>query len=611
MRSIWHWFNERTGFGDTCVQLGNIPTPGRPSWCRTLPCAITFAFILEAITGFFLWAYYSPSTQTAWESVYYVQNHVVGGWLLRAMHHFTAHVLLAMLILYVVHNVLTGACRAPRELVFWATVGLGLCVLAAVLTGDLLSWDQNGYSATKTRTGFLMLLPWVGESLLKLAIGGPGPALGNLTLTRFFALHVGLFSGGFLLLLVIRGALAHRANAALAIDADEITPYWPRQAWRSALACLVVVAIVLVLTFRHGTATAGVPLLSPADTDPANNYAAARPEWFLVGVYEFSHLFPGQWGVIPVFVVPGLLVGLLLAMPFFARQPFGQAFNVVFMLMLLAAVVGMTYASYTKDRNDPAHQKAIALENWQSQRVRELARHEGIPPTGALTLLRNDPKTQGPRLFKQCASCHVHRADAYLMPDIKTESPSAPDLTAFASRPWLTGLLDPKQINGPAYYRFCKFRGGKMAQFVKENLGELDADEKQDLDKVIAAISAEAQLPAQRKIDARDAKRIAEGRELILNSEAPFTCTDCHQFHGKGKQGDAPSLTGYGSSEWIAGIVRNPADSRFYGKQNDRMPAYAPNTDPAQNTLSAKQIEQLTDWLRGAWHEESAANPGK
>ena len=93
-------------------------------------------------------------------------------------------------------------------------MGLGLVRLAAVLTGDLLSWDQNGYAATKTRTGFLTLLPWVGQGLLKIAIGGPGPALGHLTLTRFFALHVGLFAGGFLVLLIVRGVLARRANAA-------------------------------------------------------------------------------------------------------------------------------------------------------------------------------------------------------------------------------------------------------------------------------------------------------------------------------------------------------------------------------------------------------------
>ena len=157
--------------------------------------------------------YYSPSAQTAWESVYFVQYEVAGGWLLRAIHHYSAHVLLALLMLAVVQNILTGAYRAPRELVFWATVGLGLCALAAVLTGDLLSWDQNGYASTKTRTGFLTFLPLVGDRLLKIAIGGPGPALGHLTLTRFFALHVGLFGGGFIVLLVIRGILARRVGA--------------------------------------------------------------------------------------------------------------------------------------------------------------------------------------------------------------------------------------------------------------------------------------------------------------------------------------------------------------------------------------------------------------
>ncbi len=121
---------------------------------------------------------------------------------MRAIHHYSAHVLLALLMLAVVQSILTGAYRAPRELVFWATVGLGLCALAAILTGDLLSWDQNGYASTKTRTGFLTFLPLVGDSLLRLAIGGPGPALGHLSLTRFFALHVGLFSAAFIALLV-------------------------------------------------------------------------------------------------------------------------------------------------------------------------------------------------------------------------------------------------------------------------------------------------------------------------------------------------------------------------------------------------------------------------
>jgi len=60
--------------------------------------------------------------------------------------------------------------------------------------------------------------------------------------------------------------------------------------------------------------------------------------------------------------------------------------------------------------------------------------------------------------------------------------------------------------------------------------------------------------------------------------------------------GDAPDLNGYGSREWLIGIISNPANPRFYGKKNDRMPIYAESTtDPAKNTLSAREIELVAD----------------
>ena len=76
------------------------------------------------------------------------------------------------------------------------------------------------------------------------------------------------------------------------------------------------------------------------------------------------------------------------------------------------------------------------------------------------------------------------------------EKPTAPNLTNFASREWLAGLLDPKQVSGPRYFGNTKFRTGKMPQFVKETLSELDAGDKANLKKVIMALSAEAMLPA-------------------------------------------------------------------------------------------------------------------
>ena len=197
--------------------------------------------------------------------------------------------------------------------------------------------------------------------------------------------------------------------------------------------------------------------------------------------------------------------------------------------------------------------RPIADEREQADRAIELARAKGIPAAGALTLLLDDAKTQGPKLFRQqCASCHNWTDQNGA--GIKAEKSSAPNLHGFATRQWIAGLLNPKTILSPDYYGDTKLRSGDMPNFVKENLGsKLDEEEQKNLQKVIAALSAEAQLPSQRAIDARDAAIIEEGRRLLVDD---FSCTDCHKFRDKGNLGNAPDLTGYGSAEWTAGHDR-------------------------------------------------------
>jgi ubiquinol-cytochrome c reductase cytochrome b subunit len=596
MNSLLHWLNDRTGLSDALGKIADAPLAGGAGWRRTVPAAILAAFCIQAITGFFLWTYYSPGTQNAWESVYYLQYEVAGGWLLRAVHHYAGQTLLALAGLYLLQLIIRGWYRPPREAVYWTTLLLCLCALALLLTGDLLAWSQNSYAATQVRTRFLLLLPGVGQSLYKIAIGGP--EFGQLTLTRFLALHIGLFSGGFFLLLVLNRICTRRANAVIAAEASYTEPYWPGQAWRNAVAGLLVLAAVLILSLQHGISgdRVGVAIGSPADLDPANYYSAARPEWAFRGLYEFSQLFPGEKAILPIFIVPGLILVFFLLVPFVGRIRIGHCFNIVVTLVLLSGLVFLSYRSFAKDAADLHQQNALAQERWLAGRTIQLVRAKGIPVTGALTLLRNDDLTQTRNIFKQqCAICH-NALDRNGL-GIRAIEPSAPNLHGFASRDWIAGLLDPKIILSSDYYGDTKLRKGDMPNFVKENLGsKLDEGEQKNLQKVIIALSAEAQLPSQREIDAHDAELIEEGRKLLADD---FGCTDCHKFHDKGKLGDAPELTGYGSSQWTADMIGNPKSKRFFGKKNDRMLSYAESNDPAKNILSEQSIRFLSDWLRG------------
>ena len=70
---------------------------------------------------------------------------------------------------------------------------------------------------------------------------------------------------------------------------------------------------------------------------------------------------------------------------------------------------------------------------------------------------------------------------------------------------------------------------------------------------------------------------------------------DCHALGGwNADDYSAPDLTGYGSHDWMMGILNDPSHERFYGKKNDRMPAFGKD-----EKLTHRQMERIVDWLRG------------
>jgi len=611
MKTLIDWIDRRTGLTPALRNCLDAPGGGRVCAGKVWPSTIFFAFCVQAITGFFLWMYYSPSARTAWESVYFLQHEVVVGWLLRAVHHYSAQVLLVLIGLYLLQIIVLGAYRTPRELVFWSVVAMGLFCLGSLLTGDLLDWDQNSYASTKVRVGFLMMLPVVGEGLYKLAAAGP--AFGHLTLTRFLTLHIGLFAGGMLGLLVLHALLVRRAGPPKAtccsarhdsredVATGRTADRWFNQAVLNMAACLVVLAVVLLLAVSHGVSgdEAGVELGAPADPNPANAYAAARPEWAFRGLYQFANstIFPGNLKIIPIFIIPGLLLCTVLAMPWIARYKFGHLFNIALTAVVLTVIVVLSFQSYAHDRESDDYQTALQAGRRETARVLELARAEGIPAGGGLGLLLADPKIQGPKLYEQsCASCHNYDA-----PDatdgMVSEDPSAPDLYRFGSAEWIAGLLDPKQVGTAGYYGNTRFATGVMVRYVEDHFTKLKEEQRQ---AIIAALAAEARLETDPDADPPAAEVVEKGKQLIASRE----CARCHRYYDAGTVGVGPDLTGYGSRDWLIGILADASHPWFYGPRNDRMPTYFGSIDdPADNLLAAEQVELMACWLRGQWYE--------
>jgi len=622
MSGFLAWLDDRTGYRGLVHDALFEHIPGGARWRYVWGSTLVFAFVVQIVTGVILWSAYSPSAQTAWESVYYIQHDMTAGWLLRGVHHYMAHTMVALLAFHFVQVVVDGAYRAPREINFWIGLVMIHLLLGLALTGYLLPWDEKGYWATKVATNMVSLVPLIGTSLQKLLVGGS--EYGHHTLTRFFALHAGVLPGLLVLCTVIHVALFRRHGLkAREPYTKPDTTFWPEQVLRDAVACLAVTIVVLVLVFRQYPSAPidappgdiyGTELGAPAD--PAENYSAARPEnyfLFLFQLLKILEVFPPVVGAI---IVPGLIMLSLFLMPIVGRWELGHRFNVMWTFTLLVGAGVLTALALRADNNgDTEHSQhfltAVADAHAKAERAVVLAGSpSGISPTGALSMLRADPKIQGPKLFRQhCASCHSHYVVNGLTSDpsqeIVVEHPTASNLWGFGTRDWIRGTLDPNQITGSHYFGNTKFKAGDMATWVEDTFGpdataDLDDAQREKLRENVKLVTYALAAEAGPIPEMFPHEWIEAGRKVIVEE---FACVDCHKFHDDGALDLAPDLTGYASAEWLRAFINNPKHERFYPDTNDRMPAFAASDDPAANRLSPAELDLLVAWLRGEWYE--------
>lgn len=700
MNQLLNWLDHRTGYKQLMHEAlyENVPSGAR--WRYVTGSMLVFAFTVQAITGVFLWMAYSPSSQTAWESVYYIQHEMQGGWLVRGVHHFMAQAMVVVLALHLLQVVIDGAYRSPREVNYWLGLILMKIVLGLGLTGYLLPWDQKGYWATNVATNLMTLVPFAGAELQKVVVGGN--EYGHATLTRFFALHAGVLPGALVGFLALHIAVFRRHGITA-----HITPgrkdqgFWPHQVLLDGLACLAMLGVVVlcVIKFDVGgllsgnlppAGQLGAELGAPAD--PSEPFASARPEWYYLFLFQLLKFFEGSTEWIGAILLPGLLMGLLFLMPIIGRSQRGHQFNVLAVLLLVGGAGVLTVWAIVDDNFQyVAERLNLDPDKYESKISQARDFHEGrekaerdakrmielvnrrqtidgkpsqpllIPKLGAVYLLRNDPLTQGPRLFaKHCASCHE-----YVDPDGKSETrlamiqepqvqdpaaadpvvvrgadgqvaydappATAPNLFGFASRNWIRGLLDKEQISAvsfvpepatdpklaelkdhPAnhrrrivspYFGNTAHRDGRMAEWVQRHVGGIPAE---DREAIVIALSAQARLRDQSEADAKDAEKIRQGVQLIEKNCA----RGCHRFGGDGPLGLAPDLTGYGSYEWTLSFLTDPTHQRFYRHENDRMPSFAKDLDqPAGHTVSIRELSLIVDWMRGDYYRADDAAP--
>jgi ubiquinol-cytochrome c reductase cytochrome b subunit len=540
--------------------------PGGPSFAYVAGWSLLMLVVVEAITGAALAAFYAPSSTDAWASVAYVQDQMPAGWLVRGLHFHAASAIVIVSGLHLVQTAIWGAYKKPRELVWWLGIVLMLLVLGFAVSGYVLRWDQAGYWANRVEVGIAASAPG-GSHIRALALGGN--EYGNLTLTRFYALHVIVLPALFA---VVTGGhlwLARRHGATPRWGRDGLAPIarWPAQTIRNVIAMAVVFAILLGYTVsQHGT-----DLAAPAD--PSSAYDA-RPLWYFRWLFELRHL-AGSYERFAALVAPVVVGGFLVGLPFLDRSPDRAPKK---RLLHIGAVIGLfgligllTVGSVLGDSSDDALAKRQEQATMLASRARALAVQNGVPVTGAQDVFATVPMYRARTLYAlRCKSCHDAKSDERKGPIIGP---------GHGNRAWFKGFI--KAPSSDPYWGHTKL--SKTDDAMKP--AELPDP---DLDAL-----AEMLYGQSRATDVDPAKRDA-GKKIFEKA-----CTDCHTLDEGVAGGSGPGLGELGTRDYFTSYISNPKRAIHLGGKSEM-----PRFDTELSIVDRDAIAGYLVWLRTATQQD-------
>ena len=281
--------------------------------------AVLLCLIL-LVTGILEMFYYIPVPTHAAISVETLTSLVPYGALIRNLHYWAAQALMIVMTVHLLRVVLTGAYARHRRLNY--LIGLGMLVLILLLdfTGYVLRWDEGIRWALIVGTNLLKSVPWIGDSLYQLVVGGPEPGLS--AVERFYTWHIFVLTG----LMIVLGAwhiFRVRRDGGVAVpppaqrtDQARITRF---DLLRRELAYMAIASVILLVIAYAFPAPIERPI-----TQAAADIENAKAPWFFLWVQQLLKIGqPFWWGV----AVPVLLLVVLALLPYVLPQADEQEYG--------------------------------------------------------------------------------------------------------------------------------------------------------------------------------------------------------------------------------------------------------------------------------------------
>ena len=327
------WLDERLGIGGL-----RYPVPEHANSLAYTLGGITLAsFIGLVVTGIYLAQFYDPTAAQAHASVVYITNTAFAGALIRSVHYWLATAFTITLVLHMVRTFATASFKAPREFIWVTGVVLFLLAAGLLFSGTVLKQDQEAVEALGHNTEIADVFGFAGFWF-------SADFTNNVSIvTRLYVAHVSILPMLVAAVLAVHMLLIKRHRISplpwgspSEVEAREDSQHlvtFTSHLRHIGLWTLVLAGAMLLL--------AG---LSPAALGPAGveGIEITKPPWYFLWLYPWE-----DWiGLKALYVIPGILVVGLLAIPFLdrsrERDPRRRRLWIALAALIIAAWIGLS-----------------------------------------------------------------------------------------------------------------------------------------------------------------------------------------------------------------------------------------------------------------------------
>jgi len=272
--------------------LVDLPTPLNISNWWNFGSLLGICLGTQILTGLFLAIHFTSDTMTAFDSVEHIIRNVNNGWIIRIIHANGASIFFICLYLHIFRGVYYSSYFLSHT---W-TVGVTLIfvTMGTAFVGYVLPWGQISFWGATVITNLLSAVPYLGTIIVQWVWGGF--AVGNATLTRFFALHF-LLPFVISALVIIHLLFLHQTGSSNPIgvksNLDKI-PFHSFHSWKDLTGVIILFSSLLTLCLSSPWILGDVENFSPAN--PLVTPLHIQPEWYFLFAYAILRSIPNKLG---------------------------------------------------------------------------------------------------------------------------------------------------------------------------------------------------------------------------------------------------------------------------------------------------------------------------